>query len=535
MSRTVDAVVVGSGVNGLVAAAELAKGGWSVALVERNKRLGGFIATEQRTLPGYLHDTYSSWHPLFVSGPAYATLGEDLHRHGLEYRNTDGLVTGTVTDDGKVVLAHRDALTTAQGFAHSEDQAAYLAMLRRFLDNADAIGGLMGGEPRSPRTLGHLAKLLRRERLSGTEAWLRQALTSTRSYCRGEFRGDETDLLWTPWLLHAGLAPDHASGGLLLPAMAATMHGFGLPVVVGGAENFVRAFQSLLNELNVEIRLGQPVERLLLDDGRAGGVVCGGETIRARRAVLASVTPTALYGELLPADAPVPPAVREQARRYRYGRAAMQIHVALSSPLSWRDDRLAAVPLLHLSDGSASTAIACAEAEAGLLPRRPTVVVGQQHVLDPSRVPTGAAALWLQLQEVPYEPTGDASGELDVTDGWTEELTDGYVRRVLGRVARHAPDLPDKVLAWDAVTPVDLASYNPNAVAGDPYAGSAELHQNLLWRPLPDASRHATPVPGLWQIGASTHPGPGLGGSSGHLVAQRLVRSVRPHHRRLGS
>ncbi|MFK4105755.1 phytoene desaturase family protein [Streptomyces sp. NPDC019531] len=527
MAHTVDVVVVGSGVNGLVAAAELAKGGWSVALVERGERLGGFIATEQRTLPGYLHDTYSSWHPLFVSGAAYAVLGQDLHQHGLDYRNTDDLVTATVTDDGRVVLAHRDAATTARTFAHPEDGAAYLAMLRRFLDNADAIGGLIGGEPRSPRTLGHVLRLLRRERFTGTETWLRAALTSARSYCRSTFRGDEPDLLWAPWMLHAGLSPDHASGGLMLPVLAATLHRFGLPVVAGGAGNFVSAFQKLLGELGVDVCTGRTVERLLVSDGRVRGVVCGGETIRARRAVLASVTPTALYGDLLPADAPVPPVVRDQARRFRYGRAAMQIHVALSAPLGWRDDRLAAVPLLHLSDGSASTAIACAEAEAGLLPRRPTVVVGQQHVLDPSRVPEGAAALWLQLQELPYEPKGDAADELDVTGGWTKELTDGYVRRVLARVARHAPDLPGKTLAWDAVTPDDLARYNPNAVAGDPYGGSAELDQNLLWRPLPAASRHATPVAGLWHIGASTHPGPGLGGASGHLVAQQLMRARR--------
>ncbi|MGW9211541.1 phytoene desaturase family protein [Embleya sp. NPDC055664] len=527
MAQTVDAVVVGSGVNGLVAAAELADAGWSVVLVEGNRRLGGFIATEQRTLPGYLHDTYSSWHPLFVSGGAYATLGADLHRHGLEYRNTEDYVTGTVTDDGRVVLGHRDADTTARAFAHAEDRAAYLAMVRRFLDSAEDIGALMGGEPRSPRALRPALRMVRRERLTGTEAWLRATVTSGRSYCRSEFRGDEADLLWVPWLLHAGLSPDHAQGGLMVPILSATMHGFGLPVVAGGAGNFVHAFEALLAERGVDVRTGTPVEQLLVTDGRIGGVVCGGETITARHAVLASVTPTALYGDLLPASAPVPATVREQARRYRYGRAAMQIHVALSAPLDWRDERLAGVPLLHLSDGSASTAIACAEAEAGLLPRRPTVVVGQQHVLDPSRVPEGAAALWLQLQELPYVPGGDAAGELDTGGGWTKELTHGYVRRVLARIARHAPGLSKRVLAWDAVTPTDLASANPNAVAGDPYGGSAELDQNFLWRPLPAAARHATSVPGLWHIGASTHPGPGLGAGSGHLVAQRLIRTGR--------
>src|SRR5262249_32268350 len=163
---TFDAVVVGSGVNGLVAAAELAKAGWSVALVERNDRLGGFIATEERTVPGYLHDTYSSWHPLFASGAAYAALGNDLHRHGLQYRNTDGLVTGTVADDGRLVLAHRDPKATADEFAHPEDRTAYLAMLQRFLDNAAAIGGFLGGELRSPRGGRHAVRAWGRGRLA---------------------------------------------------------------------------------------------------------------------------------------------------------------------------------------------------------------------------------------------------------------------------------------------------------------------------------------------------------------------------------
>jgi phytoene dehydrogenase-like protein len=205
----------------------------------------------------------------------------------------------------------------------------------------------------------------------------------------------------------------------------------------------------------------------------------------------------------------------------------MQVHVALSAPLSWREAELAEVPLVHLSDGSASTAIACAEAEAGLLPRRPTVVVGQQYVLDPSRVPAGAASLWLQLQELPFQPLGDAAGELDVRGGWTAELVEGHLDRVLGMLEAHAPGARAQVLRTSVLSPVDLQRANRNAVRGDPYGGSAELDQNLLWRPGPRTGRHRTEVDGLWHIGASTHPGPGLGGGSGHLAAQALAHPRR--------
>ncbi|GII53726.1 FAD-dependent oxidoreductase [Planotetraspora thailandica] len=517
-----DAIVIGSGINGLVAAAELAKAGWSVVLVERNRYIGGFIATEERTLPGYLHDTYSSWHPLFVSGPAYATLGGLLHEHGLEYRNTDDWVSASVANDGRVTLVHRDPARTVAGFAHESDQAAYLAALHRLEQNIGPIGGLMGSELRSPALLRHIAGLLRTGGLAGAERWLRAVAATGRGYTRAEFHGDEVDHLFAPWLLHAGLSPDHASGGLMIPLFAATLHGFGLPVVAGGASRFVDAFRSLLDSLGVQVVTGFNVERILIEQGRAAGVMSEDRTIRARRAVLASVSPIALYRDLLPEGA-VNPQLREEAARFRYGRAAMQVHVALSQPIGWRDERLNRVPLVHVSDGSSSIGIACAEAEAGLLPRRPTVVVGQQYVIDPGRVPAGAAALWLQLQEVPFAPRGDSAGELDATQGWTLELARGFAGRILDQIARHAPDLHDKVLAIDVITPVQLAAYNPNAVDGDPYGGSSELDQSYLWRPLPSSGRHATAVHGLWHIGASTHPGAGLGAGSGHMVATALT------------
>jgi phytoene dehydrogenase-like protein len=523
MTKEADAIVVGSGINGLVAAAELAKAGWSVILVERNAKIGGFIASEKRTLPGYLHDTFSSWHPMFVTGPAYAALGEMLHRHGLEYRNTDSWVAASVGDDGRITLAHRDPERTAAEFTHPEDRSAYLTMLQRLGENMASIGGVLSSEQRSFALVRHIASLIHSSGLSRAEWWLRVAATSGRAYALRDFNGHEVDHLYAPWLLHAGLSPDNAPGGLMTLLFAATLHGAGLPVVAGGAGRFVAAFQSLLASLQVQVETNCEVERILVADGRAVGVEAAGRTLRARRAVLASVTPSALYHRLLPEGA-VDSDLRVEAARFRHGRAAMQVHVALSEPLGWRDSRLAQVPLIHLSDGSASTGVACAEADAGLLPRRPTVVVGQQYLLDPSRVPAGAAALWLQLQEVPYAPRGDSAGKLDTTRGWTEALAEGYANRVLDRIEQHASDLRDKIRGIDILTPTDLLARNPNAVNGDPYGGSAELDQSLLWRPLASSGRHATPIDRLWHIGASTHPGAGLAGGSGHLVATTLVR-----------
>ena len=526
MDRPLDVAIIGSGINSLVAAAELALAGKRVCIIERSDRLGGFIQSAERTLPGFIHDTFSSWHPLFVSGGAYGALGEELHRRGLEYCNTSGPVTASVAADPatgahRVVIAHRDPAETAAAFKASRDQAAYMAMLDDLGRNAGTVFGAFGAELRS---FGEVAKIafgaVGRGRFSGTEAFVRDSVMSGRNYTRSRFDGWEADQLWSPWLLHAGLGPDQATGGVMLPVMAMSMHGFGLPVVKGGASQFVAAFESLLRDNGVRIMLGAEADEILVDSSGAVAGVQTSQGVVTADTVLANVSPQALYTQLLRQP---PAGTAEAAERYQNGRGAMQIHLALDRPVEWLDPRLNSVPLVHISNGSDSTGIACAQAEADLLPSEPTVVVGQQCVLDPSRAPEGKATLWLQLQEVPFSPVGDAAGQLSVTEGWTHELKQGYLERVLARIEQFAPGTRATVLASDILAPTDLLSANPNAVDGDPYGGSAELFQNLLWRPFPSAAGHRTAVDGLWHIGASTHPGPGLSGGSGHLVAQKLT------------
>ncbi|GAB3307657.1 NAD(P)/FAD-dependent oxidoreductase [Geodermatophilus aquaeductus] len=532
MRRRFDAVVVGAGINGMVAAAELALAGWSVAVIERNQRIGGFIATEERTKPGYRHDTYSSWHTQFVASRAHAALGEDLRRHGLEYSNTDQELCATVSYDGEVTLAYRSLRQTAALVGSPEDGRTYRRCIERMTRDAADLSALTAGDLKSLAAARAALSLLRSNGLAGCERLLRDLVTSGRSWCRREFDGPDVDRLWVPWLLQAGLSPDHASGGVRLPAIAASLHEDGVPVVVGGAARLVEAFEGLLGSLAVETITGVTVERVVLRDGRAAGVVTsGGEVVDAEVAVLASVTPSALYCELLPPEV-VGEQLAREARRFRHGRAAMQLHVALRAPLRWDDSRLDTTPVVHLSDGSSSTGIACAQAEAGLLPDRPTVVVGQQHVLDSTRVPPGGGALWIQLPEVPFVPLGDARGELDVSGGWTADLTYACAYRALDCLSRHVHGLRRAVLRVDAISPPSLWDHNVNAVRGDPYGGDPQLDQSFGWRPLP-GSGHRTAVRNLWHIGASTRPGAGLSGASGHLVAQRLIGTtcVQPRAR----
>ena len=201
-----------------------------------------------------------------------------------------------------------------------------------------------------------------------------------------------------------------------------------------------------------------------------------------------------------------------------------ELHVALKEPLRWRDARLNAVPIVHLSDGLGDVSVACAQAAAGLLPARPTVVVGQQATIDPSRAPAGAGTLWIQLQQVPYAPTGDAAGEISADgSGWGGELEQAFVERVLSRLEPHVENWRAARGASAALSPVEIERRNPNLVRGDIYAGDCELGQSYLWRPLPGYGAHSTPVEQLYHCGASTYPGPGLNAASGRIVALRII------------
>ncbi|GAB2640937.1 NAD(P)/FAD-dependent oxidoreductase [Gordonia jinhuaensis] len=521
MSRDSDVVVIGSGINSLVAAAELALAGRSVTLIERNRTLGGFIDSGPRTVTGFVHDTYSSWHPLFVSSAAYGALGEELSARGLRYRNTDEALTAGVNSHGCAAIAYRDPERTVAGFDQTSDADAYRTMLTELHVHGPAVFGALGTEL-DRRGLAALAVSTIRSQRSATEDLVREALSSGRSFLQSRFSGSETDRLWSPWLLHAGLTPDSATGGVMLPVMAGTMHQFGLPVVEGGARNFVNAFHRILADHGTQMVLGDAATEIVIADGRAVAVRTANEEYRAGLGVVASVTPQALYTQLL-APGTVDERTRAAARSYRFGRGAMQIHLALDTPVPWDDARLGAVPLIHLTAGAASIAVACAEASAGLLPRRPTVVIGQQCVLDPSRAPAGKATLWIQLQEVPYTPVGDAAAQIDTSDGWTEQVRTAYADRVIAQIAELATGFERTILGRDIIAPTDLEAHNHNAVGGDPYCGSAEIDQNLRWRPITSHGRHRTDIDGLWHIGAATHPGPGLGGGSGHLVARQII------------
>lgn len=520
-----DVLIIGSGINGLVAAALLAREGVRPLVLEGADEAGGAIATRELTRPGFLHDVFSGWHPLFVSGDAYAELGDDLGRHGLEYVNTD-TPTAVVTGDGSSAVLRTDAEQNAERFAtrHEPDGAAWQQAIERFGRIADTAFAMLGTELWSleaARTAGGLATDLDRTELL---RYAGEVLEPSRAWLDRTLQDPTTRALLSPWVLHNGMGPDDAGSGLILQVITAALQQGGCPVPEGGGARLVDALVGLVEEHGGTVRTGAWVEQVLTSDGEARGVrLAGGEQLTAAQGVMASVTPQALYLDLLEESDAVPGWVRGQARGYRYGRGDMQVHLALDHPVGWPDDELDAAAIVHLVDGPVATSRAVNEAGRGVIPADPTVVVGQHTAVDPTRAPDGTAILWLQLQEMPSAPTGDAAGELTPDGTWTESLRERVADRVMDKLERALPGVRDAVLDRAVLSPADLAAANPNLVGGDPYAGACQLDQFLLWRPLPGLPHHRTPVDRLWHIGASTHPGPGLSGASGLIAAQQLL------------
>jgi phytoene dehydrogenase-like protein len=519
-----DALIVGSGINSLVCAALLARAGRRVRVLERADVLGGCIRTDELTLPGLLHDTLSTAHPLFMVGPAYAALGEALHSAGLQYCNTES-PTGVLRSDGRHLVLSTSRETNVRCFeaVASGDGAAYAASLDDVARHAPLIFALLGNELWRLGTAKTLASAAWKNGLNPLSGFFGQSLAPARPWLSQTFASPLLGALLAPWVLHCGLGPDAPLSALMARVVAFTLEAVGMPLVQGGNVNTVRAFERLIRDAGGQLETGADVERVLVERGRAVGVrLANGREYRAGD-VICNVTPTQLYQRLLD-PTHVPGEVAAQARQWRYGKGNMQIHLALSERPEWPDPALDRVGYLHLSDGADAVSRAVNEAERNLLPTDPTICVAQPTALDPSRSPQGRHILWIQVPECPREPLGDAAGRIDVGPSrhWTPDLREAFADRVIDRVARQVPNLRRSLLARAVLSPADLQDLNMNLVGGDPYGGDCSLDQSFLWRPLRATRNHETHLAHLWHIGASTHPGPGLGGGSGFHLAKAM-------------
>ncbi len=520
-----DYIIVGSGINALVCAALLGRKGLKVLVLERNDRIGGCIRTEEITAPGFVHDVMATTFVLFVTSPAFAALGPDLEKRGAVFANTD-LPTGVVTPDGLQMTLSTNRARNIDAFegVGKGDGVAFGREMDRLGADAPFLFALLGGRLWSSDTLRLILREGWRRRPRGLAAWFGEALVSGRGYLEPRYQSELVRALFAPWVLHVGLGPESAYGGQMLKVIAFALEAAGAPIVKGGAGNLLRAFEALIKDQQGTIRTSADVDRVERDGrGRARGVrLADGTVITAAKGVICSVGPAQLYKRLLRDDS-LPADVAAGLSTFRYGKGNFQLHYALSEPPRWKAGDLNGVALLHLSGGIDSVSRATNECERSLLPAVPTLCVGQPASLDPQRAPEGRAILWIQVPEAPRVIKGDAGGEIRAPEGkWTDDVRERFADRIEGILERHIDGFSGSVLGRRAYSPADLEEMNVNLVGGDPYGGFCGLDQTFLWRPFKTSVNNGTHVPGLYHIGASTHPGPGLGGGSGYLLAQKL-------------
>lgn len=514
----VDHVIIGSGINGLVAASLLALKGRKVLVLEREAVAGGCMRTEPLH-PGFLHDPMAATFVLFMTSPAGAALGPHLARHGFDYCHTPH-PTAVLRPSGEAVVMTMDRDENIKRFnaLAAGDGDAFGTVVRGIEGDAPFLFALLG----NPAWGWGMVKLLlgqaRKRGLRGLAGWFGQALAPARGWLETDFQSPNVQALFAPWVLHTGLGPEAAYSAQMGKVIAFALEAAGAPISKGGAGAAVQAFVRLIEEKGGEIRLNADVDRIAVEGSRVKGVqLADGQKI-ACPSVLANVTPQQLYGRMLHDQSPLKD--RAAAKKFRPGRGNFQLHYALDTPPEWLTPGLEKVGLIHLADGVDSVSRSVNEAERGLLPAVPTICVGQPAALDPSRCPPGKSVLWLQIPDAPRLIKGDAAGEIAETN-W-DDAREAFADRIEMILALHIKGFDKIKLARRAYSPTDLNRMNSNLEGGDPYGGACTIDQFFLWRPFAHSTNGTSSIKGLIHIGASTHPGPGLGGGSGFNAAKRL-------------
>lgn len=513
-----DHLIIGSGINALVAAALLSRKGDSVLVIEREDRIGGCMYTAEITEPGFHHDVMAATFVLFLTGPAHAALGEDLAKHGLEFCHS-GVPTGALRPNGEAIVlkTDRDANVSAFNAFASGDGDQHKRDVESVEQDAEFMFTLLGEQLFSKNMVKLLGKQAWKRGMNEMKVFFGNAMEPARGWLETRYDSAAVQALYAPWVLHVGLTPEATYSGQMARVIAFALEAAGAPVIKGGAGQAAAAFRSLIEANGGKVRTGVEATQVLTKRGKAIGVRTANDEEILAKNIIASTAPGQLYGELLKDEG-----LEEPTKKFRHGRGNFQLHFALDGQPEWEAEGLEDVALLHLADGVDSVSKSSNEAERGMLPETPTICVGQPHRLDPTRCPEGKGILWLQIPDAPRVIKGDAAGEIECGPEWSEATREAFADRIESILSKHIKNWDQIKLKRRAYSPADLQAMNINLVGGDPYGGACTLDQFFVWRPYASQINNGTPVKNLYHIGASTHPGPGLGGGSGLNVAKAL-------------
>ncbi|MEW2247974.1 NAD(P)/FAD-dependent oxidoreductase [Streptomyces sp. NPDC006975] len=465
-----DAVVVGAGPNGLTAAVELARRGFSVALFEARGTVGGGSRTEELTLPGFRHDPCAAAHPLAVNSPAFRAM--PLERYGLQWLHPELPMAHPFPDGSAAVLA-RSVAETAASFG-PRDAGAYRRLVEPFLHKWDTLvrdfmSLPLTALPRDPVTLARFG-------LAGLppSTWLTR-----------RFRDEKAKTLFAGLVAHVMAPLNGLATGAIGLVFAVAAHARGWPLARGGSQAIADALAAYLSDLGGEIHTDYEVKRL--DD------------LPPARAYVFDTSPTALariagFGRYYDG--------------YRYGPGAFKIDYALDGPVPWTAKEARAAGTVQIGADSAEIGAALrAASREGRAPDRPFMITVQPSVVDPTRAPAGRHVFW-------------AYGH--VPNGWRGDLTDALERQL----ERFAPGFRDRILARATAGPPELAARNANYVGGDIASGAVVGLQTLL-RPKLSLFPYTTPHPAVFICSSATPPGPGVHGMAGHNAAKAVWRRLR--------
>jgi len=514
-------VIIGSGINGLSAAAILAKRGKSVIVLESSDKFGGAVRTEEVTLPGFHHDLFATNLSLFAGGGVMALLKEDLIRNGLEFIPSDKPYC-SVFPDGKsigITMDRENNIRTLQKKAPL-DVESWNLLTAKLGQLSPHLFPILGTELPSLAAAKLLFKSWRAIGTTGLFELIRLLLQSSRAFADEYFAHAETKALAAAWGMHLDYAPDISGGALFSFLESIGGQEFGMVLGKGGANSLVNALTKIIHENGGEVLANSKVTEILLENGKAIGVRTeNGRSIKAKF-VVANVNP-ALIPKLLPAIDKTDENISKIAK-FRPGLGTMMIHLALSDLPEWKADEARNFNYVHIGPYLDDMAMTYTMAAAGKLPAQPTLVIGQPTVSDPSRAPKDKHILWIQVRVLPLEITGDASETIS-GKSW-DDIGEQYADRVIEIIEAYAPGLKNKILARKVLTPTDLERYNVNLIKGDSLGGSHHPAQFFFLRPVPGWTGHKTPIKNLYICGSGTWPGGGVGGGSGLMVANLLSK-----------
>ncbi len=521
MVDTFDAVLIGAGHNTLACALQLARKGWRVGVFEQAATPGGAVKTGEYTLPGFRHDWAAMNLSLFAGSPFFKENAAELIGHGAEFVAVSKPFASAFPD-GTWCGVSSDLAQTTQRIAalSAKDAETWGRLVAAFGAEAPHLFGLLGSKMQIRALAYFMFKTLRAKGLGGTLDMGRFLLQSPRQWLTQTFASPKVQAMLGAWGMHLDFAPDVAGGALFPYLEGMAGQAFGMALGKGGADTIIRALVKAIEARGGSVALNAPVARILHDGTRASGIeLANGRRITATRAVIAGVAPSALPR----LTGGTTPGFDKAMADFTHAPGTMMIHLALDGLPDWAAGaELQTFAYVHLAPSLDQMARTYAQAQAGLLPDEPILVVGQPTGQDPSRAPDGKHVLWVQVRMVPGQIKGDAKGEIGATD-WTM-AAEPMATRALDILERYAPGTGAKILGRRIVTPRDLEADNPNLVGGDQVCGSHHLAQHFLFRPARGHADGATPLKNLHLTGAAVWPGAGTGAGPGTLLAEKLAR-----------